>query len=198
MPFPEPSRQPQSREAVEQEWFDRIRGGDERAFEALFRAYGGPLCEFALGYVKSSGAAQDLVQDLFVHLWENRETLGTPRSVQAYLYGAVRNRALNQMRRSRIELAFVMRTLRSGVAHDAATRTITPEDDLHAREFADAVARAVEKLPPRCREAFTLTRDYHLSYAEAAQVLGITPKTVHIHIGRALALLREHLRTWLT
>jgi len=55
----------------------------------------------------------------------------------------------------------------------------------------------VTELPPRCREVFTLTRDRHLSYAEAAEVLGISRKTVEIHVGRALALLRQHLADWL-
>ena len=63
--------------------------------------------------------------------------------------------------------------------------------------LAEAVERAVAELPPRCREVFTLTRDQHLSYAEVAGVLHISPKTVEIHMGRALALLRDRLQPWL-
>jgi len=194
MSSPEP-RPRETREEIERTWLQRIRAGDERAFEALFRAYVEPLCAFAYGYVQSQSAAQDIVQDLFARLWEQRATLEPPRSVQSYLYGATRNRALNHQRRARIEVAFVRRGREVALA--APPPRVTPEDDLHAQAFAEAVTRAVTQLPTRCREVFTLTRDHQLSYDEAAQVLGISPKTVEIHVGRALALLRDKLRDWL-
>ncbi|HWC75412.1 MAG TPA: RNA polymerase sigma-70 factor [Gemmatimonadales bacterium] len=193
----EPLRTPVARAVSELEWFDRLRAGDAQAFEALFRAYVEPLCAFADSYVDAPATAEEIVQDLFAKLWEQRERVARPQSVRAYLYAATRNRALNEMRRRRNTLAFVRRALRLDAARDDLPRPVTPEADLHAGEFAQAVARAVAELPRRCRETFTLTRDQGLSYAEAAAVLRISPKTVEIHVGRALALLREKLAPWL-
>ena len=186
-----------SRHARDLERFERLRTGDEQAFEALFRAYAAALCDFAHSYVDSEPAAQEIVQDLFARLWERRDTLDRPRSVQAYLYGATRNGALNYLRGTRVETAFLRRVLHAGQVRSNGPRPIPPEDELHAQALADAVAGAVATLPPRCRDVFILTRDQHLSYAEAAAVLGIAPKTVEIHVGRALALLRRQLADWL-
>src|SRR5437773_2564826 len=104
--------------------------------------------------------------------------------------------ALDPATRDARELEWFAR-VRTGDAQATAPRPVPPEEDFHAGALAVAVERAVTELPPRCREVFTLTRDQHLSYAEAADVLGISPKTVEIHMGRALSLLRSKLSDWL-
>jgi RNA polymerase sigma-70 factor (ECF subfamily) len=186
-----------ARDRRELEWLERIRTGDEEAFEALFRAYVEPLCAFAYSYVESQPAAEEMVQDLFTRLWERRDSLEVPRNVQAYLYGATRNRAISHLRNRRVETTFLQRALRIGQARATTPRPVPPEEELNAQALREAVERAVAELPPRCREVFTLTRDQHLSYAEVAGVLHISPKTVEIHMGRALALLRDKLGPWL-
>ncbi len=199
LPVGEPHHSPDAaaRDRRELAWLERARTGDEQAFEALFRAYVEPLCSFAYSYVESEPAAEEIVQDLFARLWERRESLEVPRNVQAYLYGATRNRAINYLRDARVETTFLQRALRIGQARAMAPRPAPPEEELNARALAEAVERAVAELPPRCREVFVLTREQHLSYAEAAGVLHISPKTVEIHMGRALALLRDKLGPWL-
>ncbi len=194
---PHPSPDSAARDGWELEWLERIRTGDEEAFEALFRAYVEPLCAYAYSYVESEPAAQEIVQDLFARLWERRDSLEVPRCVHAYLYGAMRNRAINYVRNRRVEATFLQRALRIVQARATAPRPVPPDEDLNAQALAEAVERAVAELPPRCREVFTLTRDQHLSYAEVAGVLHISPKTVEIHMGRALALLRQKLEPWL-
>src|SRR5881227_3517866 len=139
MSSPEPVRSlgelaaldPATRDARELEWFARVRTGDAQAFEALFRAYVDPLCSFAYSYVESESQAQEIVQDLFARLWERRETLERPRSVRAYLYGATRNRVLNERRHARVEAAFRHRALRLEAAQATAPRPVPPEEDLH-------------------------------------------------------------------
>jgi RNA polymerase sigma-70 factor (family 1) len=195
-PDPPPS-DPATRDRTELEWIARIRAGDERAFEALFRAYVDPLCSFAYSYTESRPAAQEIVQDLFCRLWERRDTLDVPRNVNAYLYGAVRNRAINHLRTRHVERALQRRMLRAEEAQQGARESVPAEDELNAQELAAAVERAVGEMTVRCREVFTLTRDQHLSYAEVAAVLHISPKTVEIHMGRALAFLRQRLKPWI-
>src|SRR6266516_5130210 len=109
---PHPAPDTAARDRRELEWLERLRTGDEEAFESLFRAYVEPLCAFAYSYVESEPAAQEIVQDLFARLWERRDSLEVPRNVQAYLYGATRNRAINHLRNRRVETTFLQRALR--------------------------------------------------------------------------------------
>jgi RNA polymerase sigma-70 factor (ECF subfamily) len=174
--------------------FERLRSGDHAAFEALFRRYAAPLCIFAQRYVESKAVAEELTQDLFCWLWDHRVGTAVPGSVRAYLFAALRNRALNQLRHERVTLEFGERAARqtSSSASVPAADASLLADDLSA-----ALNSAVRDMPLRCREVFSLVRDDHLSYAEAGEVLGISTKTVEIHMSRALALLREQLAPWI-
>ena len=183
-------------EPEELAWFEGQRSGDEVAFEALFRAYAEPLYGFAYSYVRSQAAAQELVHDLFARLWERRETLDMPRSVDSYLFSAIRNRAVSHLRNRRVEKAFLTRTLQLHAVR--TTPAGAPQElELEANALAEALDQAMQDLPPRCREVFALTRTQRLTYAQVADVLGISPKTVQIHMGRALTLLRQKLGPWL-
>ena len=184
-----------ARDRAERALLERARTGDEQAFESLFDAYVEPLCAFAYTYVQSQDVAQEVVQDLFCRLWERRHSLELPRSVHAYLYSATRNRAINYLRDRRVESAFLERAQVDG--ERAGTSVPRPDEEAQAGELAAALEKAVAEMPLRCREVFTLVRDQHLTYAEAGTVLGISPKTVEIHMGRALAILRERLHRWI-
>jgi RNA polymerase sigma-70 factor (ECF subfamily) len=194
---PRPAGVPGEREREEREWLDLMRAGDERGFELIFRAYIGPLCEFAYSYVGSRDDAEEIVQSLFTWIWSQRESLHTPRGVRSYLYAAVRNRALNVLRHTRIEHALRDRLSLHSVARGDAEMPLAAESELDAGDLNEALDRALKQMPPRCREVFSLLRYQHLSYAEAAAVLSISPKTVEIHMGRALAILRTRLAPWL-
>jgi RNA polymerase sigma-70 factor, ECF subfamily len=184
------------RDAIERTWLEAIRTGDENAFENLFRSYAGSLCGFAYSHVRSADTAQDIVQELFSWMWDHRHILEVPRNVRAYLYTATRNRSINYLRGRQRDLVFQDRLLRDDIARDASTRH-GADEELEAADLGEALARAVAELTPRCREVFTLTRDRGLTYAEVAQVLGISRNTVEIHMTRALAMLRERLQPWI-
>jgi RNA polymerase sigma-70 factor, ECF subfamily len=177
--------------------FAGVLTGDPQAFEALFRAYVEPLCAFVYTYVERQDVAQEIVQDLFCWLWVHRHSLPAMGSVRAYLYSAARNRAINHIRDSRVELQFEATAAGDRHGTPGTCSTHTPSAEAEAADLAEALSRALRAMPPRCREVFTLTRDQQLSHAEVAQVLGISIKTVEIHMGRALALLRERLAPWL-
>ena len=189
------ARQLHAPAASDRQQFERFRAGDATAFELLFRAYAAQLCAFAAGYVHSSAIAEELVQDLFCWLWDHRAETPAPASVRAYLFASLRNRAINHLRRERLSLDF-----RSSMARASAGSSPLggADADLLAADLSSALAAAVRRMPTRCREVFTLIRDDHLSYAETAEVLGISPKTVEIHMSRALSLLRGHLAPWLS
>ncbi len=173
----------------EQEWIDGVRNGEEAAFEHMFRAYYPRLCRFAAEYVDSANRARDLVQDVFLRIWERREDWTVQRSLKAYLYQAVRNRALNETRRkgtkdeAEDDLAYVTEPWARPLAADAA----------HESALANAVEEAIDELPERRRMAFLLHRRHGFTYEEIACAMGITAKTVENQIGRALKSLREEL-----
>lgn len=179
-------------------WADLAARGDVAAFERLFRTFAGDMVTFAAGYVDGDDEAEEVVHVVFCWLWEHRFTLPQPRSVRSYLFAAVRNRALNVARDRRTEAAFRERAERHARAGEVRAAAPSPESELAASDIAHALADALQRMPPRCREVYTLVRDHGFTYGEIAESIGIAPKTVEIHMSRALAVLRLQLAPWLT
>lgn len=170
-------------------WADRIRLGDREAFREMFRAYYGGLCAFAVNYVGSLDQARDVVQEVFLTIWEQRSDWTLHSSLKSYLYQAVRNRALNATRnRDTRDRAYEAHQQR----REAAVRR-TAEDHAFYHQLSEAVRRAVDQLPPRRRMVFLLHRKHDFTYAEIAEIMAITPKTVENQMGRALKFLRQRL-----
>lgn len=169
------------------EWLERIRSGDEAAFEALFRAFAPGLCALAARYVGSRAVAEELVQELFLDIWTRRAHLVVDRSVASYLQTAMRHRALNHLRHER---RMVMPLPDDGRRDESDAAAPGESELLDALELQDAI----EHLPARCRLIFTLSRQQDMSYAEIAASLGLSIKTVETQMGRALRSLRERLR----
>ena len=133
------------------------------AWESVFDAHYADLCEFVLRFVGSAEAAQDIVHDLFLYLWETRGAEDSVRLTRPYLFVAAKNRALMYLRHRRVADAWVER-----VSREPLPSGPTPEDLYAGRELAAVVRRAIDDLPPRCREIFLLRRRDHLSYEEIA------------------------------
>jgi len=165
----------------------RIQSGDAIAFESLFREFAPDLASLAFSYLHARDDAEDIVQSLFVWLWANRHSFNPQHGLRAYLFGAARNRALNALRDAQ--------TASRALARFGDDENAVPAADaeLIASELRRIVEETVRDMPPRCREVFTLVRTSQLSYAEVGTILGIAPKTVEVHMGRALAILRARL-----
>lgn len=180
--------------ATDQEIVSRIGAGDVDAFEALHRRYASPMIRFAYSQLRSAEGAEDVVQEVFLALWRHRERWVLSGTVQAYLFGALRNRIVSHRRK---QLARGGRLQRVGeeavVALPSASRA---DDRVVEAELVQAIERAIDGLTPRCREAFLLVRQQHLSYAEAAEVMGVSVKAVEMSMVRALAALRKQLADW--
>ena len=174
----------------------QIRVGDVAAFERLHEEFAPGLLAYAHSQVRSRPVAEELVQELFLNLWRYRAGWVLTRSLSAYLFGALRNRITSYRRTlaGRDELA------RSGDYAEARIAGLASsaraDDLLREAQLQDAIDRAVASLPPRCRETFILVRQQHLSYAEAAEVMGVTVKAVEMNIVRAFAALRRELAAW--
>ena len=167
---------------------DRIRHGDYAGFEALYRAHYKGLFAFVLHYVRVPETAEELVQDLFLKLWQQRKDWDSGGNVKAYLYAAARNNALKHLRHRKVERWWQREAKREGEAVAES-----PEATLRCKEVAEAVQRAIEEMPERRRLVFTLSRYHHLSYAEIATALDLSVNTVENQMVRALKHLRLRL-----
>ncbi len=173
----------------------RVRAGDRAAFVALFAAHYVALRDFACGIAGSAEVAEEVVQDVFVRLWDMRTEWVVHGTVRGYLFGAVRHRALNVRRGTRAELARAEAWARERRG-DGVGRASEVERALEASELSAALRRAIDRLPERCRLVYTLRWRYELSYAEIAQSLGIAIKTVEAQLTKALRMLRQELAAY--
>ncbi|MFN8669134.1 MAG: RNA polymerase sigma-70 factor [Gemmatimonadaceae bacterium] len=167
----------------------RLRAGDERALEELFRAYYAGMCAFVRRFVHAPDIAEELVQDVFFKLWSKREGLSDIDALRTYLFRAARNTALNHLRRKKLENAWEEQE----AARGEPMTTAATDDDASTDEVSRAVNGAISKLPTRCREIFVMSREGNMTYAEIANALGISIKTVETQMGRALKSLRASL-----
>lgn len=172
-----------------------VRRGDATAFEAIFRAYYEPLCRFARMYGIEREAAEDLVQDVFFRIWEERAGWEVHGTLAAYLYGATRNRVLDYVRHRLVHRAWEARAARGSARALRGVRSrAEPADERLALDELDVATRhAIAQLPERCRQTFVLSRGHGLAYAEIAVVMHVSVKTVKIQMGRALKSLRASL-----
>jgi RNA polymerase sigma-70 factor (ECF subfamily) len=182
--------------ARDREWVARIRQGDIAAFEAMYRTYKNDLGAFLESFVRSREAAEEIIQDLFVRLWEQRDLWEFQGALNTYLFRAARNRAISYLRHERVATRFLERRAGEVVAEFDSVRQPGADEACQANELEAAVDRAVEALPERCREVFRLNRYHGLSYAEVAQAMQISVKTVEVQMGRALTALRRRLAVW--
>src|SRR5262249_48627005 len=144
----------------------RAAAEEERLFEALFLEHYAPLCEFVDSYVRAPDVAEELVQAVFLRLWEAREAWAPTRGARAYLFAACRNQALDYLRPERI----VARTVELAMDVDAggATRPVAADADLEASELAARLRAVVARLPERRRLVVILRWQHQLTNPEIA------------------------------
>lgn len=168
---------------------DRLR----EDFGALFRATYGELCGFVLHYVGSRAIAEELVQDVFVRLWDRRASWQEELPSRTYLYRSARNRALDHIKHERV----VQRVAREYPPRDDERLAPAADAELDAPDLTAALDVAIQQLPPRTRQVFVLSRGHGLTYAQIAEAMEISVKTVEAQMSRAFRILRDRLRGYL-
>jgi RNA polymerase sigma-70 factor, ECF subfamily len=154
-------------------------------FDQIFREHYPQLVAVADAMLGDRQAAEDVAQDVMIEFWRRQEGLALD-SVRGYLTKSTRNRALNHIRHNKV-------VGRVGPEDLALPATPQADRDTMEGELAAAVNKAMDKLPPRCREVFELSRAKGLKYGEIAEALGIAVKTVEAQMGKALKVLRDEL-----
>jgi RNA polymerase sigma-70 factor (ECF subfamily) len=181
----------ETNEASERQLQERIRAGDEAAFDSVFRTHYAHLVRMAESVVRDRALAEEVAQEVMLELWRRRETLELEQTFRAYLLRSTRNRALNHIRHQRI-VAREMEAAALDPRHSPSAEDVTL-----GLELERAVRDAIDGLPDNCREVFQMSRDQGLRYAEIASALEISVKTVEKRMGKALSELRERLAPWL-
>jgi RNA polymerase sigma-70 factor (ECF subfamily) len=163
---------------------------ETRFIELLFKHYYASLCRTVNRIVHDTDAAEDLVQDVFMKVWNNRQTLEINHSIKSYLYRSAINSALNYLEKNKKQVSM------EEVSFTEPSNNHT-EDLLNAAEVQQRVNEATEALPPACKTIFILSRHENMSYKEIADTLQISPKTVENQMGKALKHFREYLNAYI-
>jgi RNA polymerase sigma-70 factor (ECF subfamily) len=166
--------------------------GDVGAFELLFREHYASLCRFAIRLLGDPSAAEDLVQNVFTAVWANRATWVVERGERAYLFGAVRNAAINHRRHLAIVRDSEQSVMHSRLA--VPSQPAAPDEELMRKDASEQVDRVLASLPERCRIVMELRWRSELSYAEIAEIMGISIKGVENQLARGLERVRNALR----
>ncbi len=172
----------------EHELVIRLIDGDEDAFCELYAAYKNRLLYFAMKFVKSRDFAEDIFQDAFTIIWQSRRFINPDASFSSYLYTIVRNRILNQIRDADKE-----NTLKERILSQAIDYTDDTKENILANDLREIINKALEKLTPRQREIFEMSREAQMSHKEIADALDISVHTVQEHISVSLRTIRTFL-----
>ncbi|MFC7526064.1 RNA polymerase sigma factor [Parapedobacter sp. GCM10030251] len=164
----------------------RISRNDEEAFGELYREYQPGMRDFFMRYVHADSLAEDLCQELFIKLWNNRQQLGRIREFRPYLHVIARNLALNSLKR----IAVSQRALGELLRHYPLQQETT-EQAVADREYQVLLDQALSRLPRRSREIFALCREQGKSYDEAASTLGISRNAIKNHMVSTLKVLKS-------
>jgi RNA polymerase sigma-70 factor (ECF subfamily) len=165
---------------------------NEVVFEQLFKKHFRELHAYAFSLVKDWDVGEEIVQALFLKLWEKNEWAHIQTSAKSYLYKSVYHDSLNYIRRQKVQLRYQTLTVHSMKNHtdDAAGKLRMSELERHLNN-------ALNKLPEKCRAIFHLSRFEELKYQEIASQLDISIKTVETHMGKALRILRKEMKEFL-
>ncbi len=167
----------------------RIRQGDTGQFESLFRSSYVSMVRYAKKLVKDQDTAEEIVQDLFFRLWQDKEKIKIESSLNGYLFRAIHNRCLHWIDHNKV----VERHAREAASEQSVAME-TPADILNYRELQLKILRIIERLPDRCGRIFCMNRFEGLKYTEIAEKLSVSVKTVEADMGRALREFRKELK----
>jgi RNA polymerase sigma-70 factor (ECF subfamily) len=166
----------------------RIRQGDAGQFESLFRSSYVSLVRYAKTILKDHDTSEEIVQDLFFRLWQDKEKIKIESSLNGYLFRAVHNSCLHWIEHNRVVEKHVQE-----MANKHSENMENPEEEIHYKELQSKIARILERLPERCGKIFCMNRFEGLKYTEIAEKLSVSVKTVEANMGRALKEFRNAL-----
>jgi RNA polymerase sigma-70 factor (family 1) len=170
----------------------RMLGGDENAFSIIFKTYYVDLVFFAGTFVRDKQAAEEITQDVFIRLWETRESFVITSSLRSFLLKSVQNKCIDTIRHLKIVEDYQAKLQN----HPLLLENDTENYVLYS-ELEDDLKKALGKLPEDISKIFLLNRFEGFTYAEIASQLNLSVRMVEIRMGKALSLLKNYLKDYL-
>jgi RNA polymerase sigma-70 factor (ECF subfamily) len=169
--------------------------GDEKAFSELFRYFYDRLLYFSIQYVYTREAAEEIVSDVFVKIWNRRSELEKIANLEVYLFVAVKNHSLNYLEQySSLRIT----PLNDDTGLSQLTNSIDPERTMEWKEILFKMDQEVGRLPDQCRRVFKLIKEEGFKYKDVAEILNISPRTVETQLFRAMKRLNEVIGPYIT
>jgi RNA polymerase sigma-70 factor (ECF subfamily) len=170
-----------------------IREGNKQAFEEVFRQYYQHLCSYAYQIIHDHADSEEIVQDLFVKLWQKRDQLNVETSLKSYLFRSVHNSCLNHIKHNNIRDAYMQQFRHENPENEQYASGNDDTADLHK-----AIGKAIDALPPERKKVFLMIRYEERKYKEVAEILGISVKTVENQMTKAIQFLKKALNEYLS
>lgn len=158
---------------------------DASNFEEVFKTYFGPLCNYVNSYIKDWENSREIVQGTFLKIWENKDSIQINTSVKSYLYSSVRNRMIDYIRSNK-----KLDEYKNTIDVDAVTEDI---EEMNSFLIREEILRSLDKLKPKMRKIFSLSKIEGLTYNEIAAYMNISKRAVEDNVAKALRLLKEDL-----
>lgn len=184
---------------IEKKTLERLKEGDSKAFETVFKIWYEPMVNFADEYIADTESAKNIVQNIFMRLWEKHHLVDPDSNLKSYIYMATRNACLSHLRHQSVERAFFEKAKKNSEDLQLNYEALH-ELDIEKIDFSKLeklIQDTIEALPERCREVFLMSRYEELKNREIAEKLDITLKAVEANITRALTKLRENTREYI-
>ena len=167
----------------------KLKEGDIRALEVIFNQHYANLCRYLLLLFKNQLLVENIAQDIFVYIWENRQQIEIKTSLESYLYSAGRYKAINQIRN-----VSKRNSINKSIANESPIEDKSSDSNLELKELEQIIENAIQTLPDRCQKIFRLSREEDMSYKEIAIIMNVSVNTVENQMGIALKKLRTVLR----
>lgn len=172
---------------------EKLKNNDKKAYYLLFKKYYAELLFIAYKYLQNEDDAKDMVQATFIKFWENQSVIDVERPVKPFLFTIHIRNCLDFIKKRKLDTRPFDPYGQNNFSQDGS-----PETELFSKELEYQILKAIEDLPPKCRQIFELSRFKGLKNQEIADHLNISVKTVESHITVALERLRANLSEFLT
>ncbi len=169
-----------------------LRQDDISAFTAIHSRYYGALYQHAYKRLPDRDTVKDLLQELFIHLWEKRKSMEIKGGLQAHLCTAIRNKVINIFKHEKVKSNYI-----TSLINFEETDKSTADETVRTKELIALIKAEVNNLPPKMKMVFELSRDSNLSHNEIAEILKISPLTVRKQVNNSLKILRAKLASHL-
>ncbi|MEE9361494.1 MAG: RNA polymerase sigma-70 factor [Cellulophaga sp.] len=175
-----------------------LEKGESIAYETLFRLYYDKLVHISIGYLGCYDDAEEIVQNLFLKLWEDKKKLKPISNINSYLYTMVKYACLDFIKHEKIKMNFVNSSLEKKLSIQHQFIKDEAASLLLENELENKILEGIDLLPEKCRKVFLKSRFEGLKHHEIAKLLDVSKRTVDNHISNALKHMRLHLKEFLT